>query len=151
MVHPLMIKCRDQSWYGLAQPMRDDITMQCHLSLAESIPRMIPTLEMEASCHQSCDVTAIMVFGELQGSPFPYGPEQVKLPAGQVDLDRFFFFIWYKQIEEFLNSWSRASDDFEKRRALELPWRQDLRIHPGITAASALCGWVCVNETKLLF
>ena len=46
-----------------------------------------------------------MVFGELQGSPFPYGPGQVKLPVGQVDLDRFFFFIWYKQIEEFQNSW----------------------------------------------
>ena len=50
--------------------------------------------------------------------PLPDGPGQVKLPVGQVDLDRFFFFISYKQIEEFKNSWSRASDDFEKRRAL---------------------------------
>ena len=50
--------------------------------------------------------------------PLPNGPGQVKLPVGQVDLDRFFFFILYKQIEEFQNSWSRASDDFEKRRAL---------------------------------
>ena len=52
--------------------------------------------------------------------PLPDGPGQVKLPVGQVDLDRFFFFISYKQIEEFKNSWSRASDDFEKRRALGL-------------------------------
>ena len=50
--------------------------------------------------------------------PLPDGPGQVKLPVGQVDLDRFFFFISYKQIEEFQNSWSRASDDFERRRAL---------------------------------
>ena len=50
--------------------------------------------------------------------PLPDGPGQVKLPVGQVDLDRFFFFISYKQIEEFQNSWSRASDDFEKRQAL---------------------------------
>ena len=52
--------------------------------------------------------------------PLPDGPGQVTLPVGQVDLDRFFFFISYKQIEEFQNSWSRASDDFEKRRALAL-------------------------------
>ena len=50
--------------------------------------------------------------------PLPDGPGQVKLPVRQVDLDRFFFFISYKQIEEFQNSWSRASDGFEKRRAL---------------------------------
>ena len=48
----------------------------------------------------------------------PDGPGQIKLPAGQVDLDRFFFFISFKQIEVFQNSWSRASDDFEKRQAL---------------------------------
>ena len=41
----------------------------------------------------------------------------MKLPVRQVDLDRFLF-ISYKQIEEFQNSWSRASDDFEKSRAL---------------------------------
>ena len=51
--------------------------------------------------------------------PLPDGPGQVKLPVGQVDLDGFFFFISYKQIEEFQISWSRASDDFEKRRALK--------------------------------
>ena len=61
--------------------------------------------------------------------PLPDSPGQVKLPVGQVDLDRFFFFISYKQIKEFQNSWSRASDDFEKRRALlttmqdkHVPW-----------------------------
>ena len=63
--------------------------------------------------------------GSAQGLPFPTadGPGQVKLqnvPVGQVDLDRFFFFISYKQIKEFQNSWIRASDDFEKRRALGL-------------------------------
>ena len=30
----------------------------------------------------------------------------------------FVIFISYKEIEEFQNSWSRASDDFEKRQAL---------------------------------
>ena len=55
----------------------------------------------------------------------PDGPGQVKLPIGQVDLDRFFFFSSYKQIEEFQNSWSRASDDFEKRRALFICWIQN--------------------------
>ena len=54
--------------------------------------------------------------------PLPDGPGQVKLPVGQVDLDRFFFFISYKQIEEFKNSWSQASDDFEKKRALHFVW-----------------------------
>ena len=34
-----------------------------------------------------------------------------------MDINRFFLFISYKQIEEFQNSWSRASDDFEKRQA----------------------------------
>ena len=60
----------------------------------------------------------MMCYG--QGSLFPTArrPGAIKLPIEQVDLDRFFFFISYKQIEEFQNSWSRASDDFEKRRAL---------------------------------
>ena len=50
--------------------------------------------------------------------PQPDSPGQVKIPVRQVDLYRFFFFISYKQIEEFQNSWSWASGDFEKRRAL---------------------------------
>ena len=50
--------------------------------------------------------------------PLPDGPGQVKVPVGQVDLNRFFLFISYKQIEEFQNSWSQASDDFEKRQGL---------------------------------
>ena len=45
--------------------------------------------------------------------PLPYGPGQVKLPVGQVDLNRFFLFISYKQIKEFQNTWSRASDEFK--------------------------------------
>ena len=52
--------------------------------------------------------------------PLPEGPGQVKLPVAQVDLNRFFLFISFKQIEEFQNSWSHASDDFEKRQALEM-------------------------------
>ena len=35
--------------------------------------------------------------------PLPDGPGQIKLPVGQVYLDRFFFFILYKQIAEFQN------------------------------------------------
>ena len=54
--------------------------------------------------------------------PLPHGPGQVKLPVRQVDLNRFFLFISYKQIEEFQNSWSQASDDFEKRQALDYVW-----------------------------
>ena len=50
--------------------------------------------------------------------PLPDSPGQIKLPVGQVDLNRFFLFISYKQIEEFENSWRPASDDFEKRQAL---------------------------------
>ena len=42
-------------------------------------------------------------------SPLPDGPGQVKIPVGQVDLNRFFLFISYNQIGEFQNSWSRAS------------------------------------------
>ena len=61
--------------------------------------------------------------GRARRFPLPDGPGQVKLPIGQVDLDRFYFFISYKQIEEFQNSWSRASDDFEKRRALWWPYK----------------------------
>ena len=52
--------------------------------------------------------------------PLPNGPGQVKLPVRQVDLNRFFLFISYKQIKEYQNSWSQASDDFEKRQALVL-------------------------------
>ena len=52
--------------------------------------------------------------------PLPDGPGQVKLPVGQVDLNRFFFLISHKQIEKFQNSWSRASDDFEQRQALHM-------------------------------
>ena len=33
--------------------------------------------------------------------PLPDGPGQVKLPVAQVDLNRFFLFISYEQIEEF--------------------------------------------------
>ena len=57
---------------------------------------------------------------DTSGLAVSHGPEQVKLPVGQVDLNRFFLFISYKQIEKFQNSWSWASDDFEKRQALHL-------------------------------
>ena len=57
-------------------------------------------------------------FTRARRFPLPDRPGQVKLPVWQVNLNRFFFFIWYMKIEEFQNSWSRASDDFEKRRAL---------------------------------
>ena len=50
--------------------------------------------------------------------PLPDGLGQVKLLVGQADLNRFFLFISCKQIEEFQNSWSWASDDFPKRQAL---------------------------------
>ena len=62
----------------------------------------------------------IDVKSPLQGSrfPLPDGLGLVKLPVGQMDSNRFYLFISYKQIEEFQNSWSRASDDFEKRQAL---------------------------------
>ena len=49
-----------------------------------------------------------------------HGPEQVKLPVEQVDLNRFFLFISYKQIQKFHNFWSWASDDFDKRQALHI-------------------------------
>ena len=51
------------------------------------------------------------IFSEVSRArrfPLPDGPGQVKLPVGQVDLDRFFLFISYKQIEEFQNSWSQG-------------------------------------------
>ena len=54
--------------------------------------------------------------------PLPDGLGQVKVLVRRVDLNRFFLFISYKQIEEFQNSWSRASDDFEKREALLSVW-----------------------------
>ena len=57
---------------------------------------------------------------DTSGLAVSHGPEQVKLPVGQVDLNRFFLFISYKQIEKFQNSWSWASNDFEKRQALHL-------------------------------
>ena len=66
----------------------------------------------EATCRHLSGSTSDRHF------PLPAGPGQLKLPVGQVDLNRFFLFISYKQIEEFQNYWSRASDDFEKRRAL---------------------------------
>ena len=50
--------------------------------------------------------------------PLPNDPGQVKLPAGKWICTDFFLFISYKQIEEFQNSLSRASDDIEKRQAL---------------------------------
>ena len=56
--------------------------------------------------------------GRARRFPPPVGLGQVKLPVGQVDLNRIFLFISYKQIEEFQNSWSRAIDDLEKRQAL---------------------------------
>ena len=73
--------------------------------------------------HNLCDLgtmTNLIPTFKARRFPLPDSSGQVKLPVGQVDLDRFFFFISYKQIEEFQNSWSRASDDFEKRRALTL-------------------------------
>ena len=57
-------------------------------------------------------------FSRARRFPLPDGPGQIKGPVGQMDLDRFLFFISYKQIEEFKDSWSQASDDFEKRQAL---------------------------------
>ena len=51
--------------------------------------------------------------------PLPDGLGQVKLPVRQVDFNRFFFFISYKQIEEFKKFLSWVSDYFEKRQALQ--------------------------------
>ena len=56
--------------------------------------------------------------GRARRFPLPNSPRQVKLPVGQVDLNRLFLFISYKQMEEFQNSWSQASDDFEKMQTL---------------------------------
>ena len=61
------------------------------------------------------------LYARAYSFPQPDSPGQVKLPVGQVDLNTFVLFISYKQIEEFQNSWSRASDDFEKRQALYVP------------------------------
>ena len=74
--------------------------------------------------------------------PLPNGPGQVKLPVGQVDLDRFFFFISYKQIGEFQNSWSRASEDFEKRRVLHTPITYSIS-HSYLTGVSSSAGDTC--------
>ena len=46
-------------------------------------------------------VTYLHITGRTVRFPLPDSPGQVKLPVGQADLDRFFFFISYKQIEEF--------------------------------------------------
>ena len=56
-----------------------------------------------------------------------------------MDLNKFFLFISYKQIEEFQNSWSRASDDFEKRQALYI----GILMNTDITyIAKLLCHWL---------
>ena len=62
--------------------------------------------------------------------PLPDGPGQVKLPVGQVDLDRFFFFISYKQIAEFQNYWSRevmrkGEPCSSQKSCLKLLWPSD--------------------------
>ena len=71
----------------------------------------------------SCELNALkdwaIIWFRARRFPLPDGRGQVKLPVGQTDLDGFFFFILYKQIEEFHYSWSLASDD-EKRQALWL-------------------------------
>ena len=79
-------------------------------SLSESTS-MLYSCHYQSSCYfmSSC---------RARYFPLPDSPGQVKLPVGQVDLNRFSLFISYKQIEEFQNSWSQASDDFEKRQAL---------------------------------
>ena len=69
------------------------------------------------SSSQLCHIIFVRVT-RARRFPLPHVTGQVKLPVGQVDLNRFFLFILYKQIEGFQNSWSRASDDFEKRQAL---------------------------------
>ena len=68
------------------------------------------------SCHvQNC---VVIWYTRARRFPLPDGPGQVKLPVGQVGLNKFFLFISYEQIEEFQISLSQASDDFEKRQAL---------------------------------
>ena len=56
-----------------------------------------------------------------QGSPFPTArrPGASKTTNRATGFGQIFLYFIYKQIEEFQNSWSRASDDFEKRRALD--------------------------------
>ena len=55
-----------------------------------------------------------------QGSLFPTArrPGASKTTSRASGFGQIFFLISYKQIKEFQSSWSRASDDFEKRRAL---------------------------------
>ena len=53
--------------------------------------------------------------------PLPDGQGQVKLSIGQVDSDKFFFYIIYDLVlKKKTNFESRASEYFEKRRALKL-------------------------------
>ena len=73
---------------------------------------MISMLKIRWSC--AC-LIFYMEISRAHCFPLPNSPGQA---VGQVDLNRFFLFLSYKQMEEFQNSWSQASDDFEKRQAL---------------------------------
>ena len=98
-----------------------------HLGYDKKISFIIQDLKFVVQIHHSGGLAkAISCWGKwsqwwlprARCFPLPNSPGQVKLPVGQVDLNRLILFISYKQIEEFQNSWSWASDDFEKRQAL---------------------------------
>ena len=48
-------------------------------------------------CNHNYMLSGLSYFNRARCFPLPDDPGQVKLPVGQVDLDRFFFFISYKQ------------------------------------------------------
>ena len=59
----------------------------------------------------------------MQGSPFPTARQPVaskttSQASGFEQIYLLYFIYLSKQIKEFQNSWSRTSDDFEKRKAL---------------------------------
>ena len=66
-----------------------------HVQWLQPIPCLLMLWRVRASS---------MVLTRACRFPLPNRPGQVKLPVWQ-DLNRFFFFIWYMQIEEFQHSW----------------------------------------------
>ena len=66
----------------------------------------------------NCRANLLSLFWKVSSAGLTVSHYQTAQGKKNYQSDRFFFFISYKQIKEFQNSLSRASEDFDKRRAM---------------------------------
>ena len=94
------IKTHEIHAVSLSNTCRFQTTAQCAKAWSKIALQVAQALKLWHK-YMYCQTYNITCTFRARRFPLPDRLGQVKLPVWQVDLNRFFFFIWYMQIEEF--------------------------------------------------